>query len=98
MTEEDEGVGQRRLAAAAVVARRAGKGARALRTDLEDVAQLHRRDAAAAGADGFDVDGVRAQRVPRHRVPGGAASGATVLLRAAVVGGLRRVVPRWCSF
>ena len=67
MAEQDERVGQRRFAAAAVVARRAGKGARALRTDLEDVAQLHRGDAAAAGADGFDVDGVRAQRMPRHR-------------------------------
>ena len=67
MAEHDQRVGQRRLAAAAAVAGRPGIGARALRADLEHAAELHRGDAAAARADGLDVDGVGAQRMARDR-------------------------------
>ena len=52
--------------AAAAVAGRTRIGAGALRPDLEH-AELDRRDAAAAGADGLDIDRVGAQRMPRHR-------------------------------
>ena len=53
--------------AAAAVAGRARIGAGALRPDLEHAAQLHRGDAAAAGADGLDVDRAGPQRMARHR-------------------------------
>jgi len=37
----------------------------ALRPDLEDVAELHRGNAAAARANGLDVDGMGPQRMAR---------------------------------
>ena len=48
---------------ALAVARRPGHGAGALRADLEAAAGVDAGDAAAAGADGLDVDHRRAQRV-----------------------------------
>src|SRR5262249_57469126 len=65
MPEQHERVGQRRLAAAAAVARGTRTSAGALRPDLEDVAELHRGNAAATGADGLDVDSVRPERMAR---------------------------------
>src|SRR5262245_62319318 len=65
MPEEDERVGQRRLVAAAAVAGGTRMGAGTLWPDLEDMAEVHRGNAAAAGADGLDVDGVGAQRMAR---------------------------------
>src|SRR5262249_56209353 len=65
MPEQHERIGQRRLAAAAAVARGTRTSAGALRPDLEDVAELHRGNAAATGADGLDVDSVRPERMAR---------------------------------
>src|SRR5262245_41583251 len=65
MAEEAEGVGQRRLVAAAAVAGGTRMGARTLWPDLEYMAEVHRGNAAAAGADGLDVDGVGPQRMAR---------------------------------
>src|SRR5262249_59525520 len=50
---------------AAAVARGTRTSAGARRPDLEDVAELHRGNAAATGADGLDVDSVRPERMAR---------------------------------
>src|SRR5262249_62394659 len=65
MPEEDERVGQRRLAAAAGVAGGTRMGAGALWPGLEDVAEGQRGNAAAARAAGLGVDGVGPQRMAR---------------------------------
>ena len=54
--EDDVGVGHSRLGAAAAVADRPGRGAGAVRTDLERADLVDPGDAAAAGADLDDVD------------------------------------------
>src|SRR5579883_1683613 len=56
IAEHDRGVGHRRLLAAAVVAGRAGLGAGGLRPDPQPARAVDPGDAAAAGADGVDVD------------------------------------------
>ena len=61
--EHEVGVGYRRRAAAAAVAGRAGLRARALGPHLEGAARVGARDAAAAGADGRDVDHRHQHRV-----------------------------------
>ena len=55
-SQEEVGVGDRRLLAAAAVGDRPGLGTRALRSHLEDPRARHARDRAAARADGVDVD------------------------------------------
>src|SRR3989442_15550569 len=55
-SQEEVGVGDRRLLAAAAVGDGPGLGTRALRSHLEDPRARHARDRAAARADGVDVD------------------------------------------
>ena len=55
-TEHEVGVRQRRLGAAAAVARRPGNGARALRADGQHAARIDIRDRAAAGTDLHQAD------------------------------------------
>ena len=63
MAEQHERIGQRRLAAATAIARRARIGAGALRSDFEDMSEVYAGNAAAAGADRLDVDRVGPQRM-----------------------------------
>ena len=57
VTQQQVGVGHRRLGAAAVVADRPRLGAGAARADLHAAGGVDRRDAAAARADFGDIDG-----------------------------------------
>ena len=63
--EDDVGVGDRRPGAAAAVADRPRRRARALRADAQHAGGIDRGDRAAAGADRVDVDH---RHVDRHRV------------------------------
>ena len=63
--EDDVGVGDRRPGAAAAVADRPRRRARALRADAQHPRGVDRGDRAAAGADRVDVDH---RHVDRHRV------------------------------
>ena len=66
MSQRHQGIGQRRLAAAALVTGRPRKCAGALRTDFENPAHRDRRNTATARADGLDVHRMGSHRMARH--------------------------------
>ena len=67
--EDEVGIGDGRLGAAAPIAHRTGLRARAFRTDMQRAAHFDARDRAAAGADLLDVD-----HRHLHRQTGGVAA------------------------
>ncbi len=72
--EKEIGVGDGRFGAALAVAGGTGRGAGALRTDPEETAGVDPGDAAATGADRFDVDqGDGGGHAPLDLVLGGVA-------------------------
>ena len=75
--EHEVGISHRRCVAASAIAGGAGLGARALRPHLEGAARVGSRDAAAARADGRDVDHRHQDRVAAN--PGVARGGLVVV-------------------
>ena len=76
--EQEVRVGDRRLLAAAAVARRAGVGARAARAGAQRAAGVAPGDRAAARADGVDVDHRQRERPAADLAPGGLAHDAVL--------------------
>ena len=69
--EDEIGVGDRRLGAAAPVAGGAGSRARALGPDVQHAAGIDARDRAAAGADAGDVDALQGDALAGEAAVGG---------------------------
>ena len=78
VAEHEVGVGDRRLGAAAPVARGPGLGARRARSDAQRAARVAPADRAAAGADGVDVDHRQRERPPADLAPGALAHRAAL--------------------
>ena len=70
VAQDDMGVGDRRVDAAASVARRSGHGSGGHRPDAQRAARVAPRDRTAAGADRVDVDHRQRQRPAADLAPG----------------------------